>query len=54
MTYQASQAILMLIISLLVFGSDLQADPGGPSAPGLADRVIKHTLANGLTVLLVE
>lgn len=52
--HRASRAILVLIIGLCMFGSDLQADTGSKSAPGLADRVIKHTLANGLTVLLVE
>ena len=55
MTYQtASRTIIVFIIGFFVLGSDLLADPGSRSAPGLADRVIKHTLANGLTVLLVE
>src|SRR5918999_6425630 len=48
-------ALGMLIIGLFLLLSDVRADPGSQSsAPGLADRVIKHTLANGLTVLLVE
>ncbi|MDF2459892.1 MAG: putative Peptidase [Nitrospira sp.] len=42
------------VFSLVLFMSNLPVDAGGRSAPGLADRVIKHTLANGLTVLLVE
>ncbi|MEP6886717.1 MAG: pitrilysin family protein [Nitrospirales bacterium] len=55
MRYQKhSLAIGMVIIGLFVLMSDVRADSGGQSAPGLADRVINHTLANGLTVLLVE
>lgn len=49
-----SLAIGMVLISLFVLISDVRANPGGQSAPGLADRVITHTLPNGLTVLLVE
>jgi predicted Zn-dependent peptidase len=44
----------LLAISLFAIISNVPADAGGQSAPGLAERVIKHTLANGLTVLLVE
>jgi predicted Zn-dependent peptidase len=55
MKYQrASRTIGLMVIGLFFLVSDLPADTGGTSAPGLADRVIKHTLANGLTVLLVE
>jgi predicted Zn-dependent peptidase len=55
MRYQSvSRTIGLLVIGLFFLVSDLPADTGGTSAPGLADRVIKHTLANGLTVLLVE
>jgi Predicted Zn-dependent peptidases len=54
MNYQsASRTIGLLVIGLFFLVSDLPADTGA-SAPGLTDRVIKHTLANGLTVLLVE
>lgn len=49
-----SLTVSWLLISLLLLVADFPADAGGQSAPGLADRVIKHTLANGLTVLLVE
>jgi predicted Zn-dependent peptidase len=46
--------ISLFAISLFVIISNVPADAGGQSSPGLAERVIKHTLANGLTVLLVE
>src|SRR6476469_4112415 len=43
-----------VVIGLLLGVQSPQAETGGTSAPGLADRVVQHTLANGLTVLLVE
>jgi predicted Zn-dependent peptidase len=49
-----SLVIGLFVLSLFMFMSNVPADAGGQSAPGLAERVIKHTLANGLTVLLVE
>ncbi|WP_447985122.1 M16 family metallopeptidase [Nitrospira sp. Nam74] len=49
-----SLVISFLTISLFVIISNVPAGAAGQSAPGLAERVIKHTLANGLTVLLVE
>ena len=37
---------------VLVFGLSFGSSAGGPT--GLADRVIEHKLANGMTVLMVE
>lgn len=54
MTHGAARIIMVSIVAYLAIGSDLPAGTGGASAPGLADRVVQHTLANGLTVLMVE
>ncbi len=48
---RASLGRLMLLVCLLAGLSDAI---GAEKAPGLAERVIEHRLANGLTVLLVE
>ena len=51
----ASRFTLILILSLsLSLGLDLVRAAIAASAPSLAERVIEHKLANGLTVLLVE
>jgi len=42
------------IAVLLVYGSAVAAEPAGNPSVGLAERVVQHKLANGLTVLLVE
>ena len=42
------------IVVLLVSGSVVAAEPAGNPSVGLAERVVQHKLANGLTVLLVE
>ena len=54
MTHHLFFRIGCVVIGLLLGVQSPQAETGGTSAPGLADRVIQHTLANGLTVLLVE
>jgi predicted Zn-dependent peptidase len=51
----ASRFTLVLVLSLsLSLGLDLVRAATAASAPSLAERVIEHKLANGLTVLLVE
>lgn len=46
---------LLFVLGLSLCGpSGHAAVAGGPTANGLAERVIEHTLANGLTVLMVE
>lgn len=45
------------VVLLLSFGflvSPVTAAPKEPASPGLADRVVEHRLANGLTLLMVE
>ncbi len=43
---------ITLVVLLLSLGLNL--DPSAAASPSLADRVIEHKLANGLTVLMVE
>lgn len=52
--YTFLRTVASITITLFLGTGDLSAETVGKSAPGLADRVIQHTLANGLTVLLVE
>src|SRR5207245_8131448 len=39
---------------LIVLSLSLNANLSHAASPGLADRVVEHKLANGLTVLMVE
>ncbi|WP_447978510.1 M16 family metallopeptidase [Candidatus Nitrospira bockiana] len=46
---------LLVSVSVLILIAGAAPVPAGtPPATGLAERVVEHTLANGLTVLLVE
>ena len=47
------QRVLAILVSLVLVAGFAQAAVAA-NAPGLADRVIERTLANGLTVLMVE
>ncbi|MGZ9159160.1 MAG: M16 family metallopeptidase, partial [Nitrospira sp.] len=43
------------IVAVLIVAAALAATtPGHAASPSLADRVIEHKLANGMTVLMVE
>ncbi|HEY7130446.1 MAG TPA: hypothetical protein VH332_12270, partial [Nitrospira sp.] len=41
-------------ISVIVLSIGLTISPGSAAPSGLAERVIEHKLANGLTILMVE
>src|SRR5512132_3594657 len=42
------------IIVLIIVAAFATTAPGHASSPSLADRVIEHKLANGMTILMVE
>lgn len=51
-TLHASRITVLIVTLLLTLSLDLNL--ASAAAPGLAERVIEHKLANGLTVLMVE
>lgn len=49
-----TRRVLLALIGLVLLTGPAAAATGRTTAPGLAERVVEHRLANGLTLLLME